>query len=309
MTQIAAVLGVIAIALAWPAPILLARAEWPARAPATALALWQAIAVAGGLSMLGSLLAFALSAAGTGLGGLLTLGPELWAGPIPEGFGVFHLAALTLAVVLGGHLLLNLATTAVAAERQRRRQHRLLGLLSDPLPGPGRARVLAHPAPVAYCVPGMRTATVLTDGLVALLEPRELAAVIAHERMHLTGLHHLILLAFRAWHGALPWFPIANRAERAVTLLTEYLADDAAARRVGAATIRQALARVGADGEPGAYSEHGGVALDTEMLGRRLARLGDEPRTELDAGARGAIFAGSLLLVAVPTFLIALSVI
>ena len=99
--------------------------------------------------------------------------------------------------------------------------------------------MLAHPVPLAYCVPGIRTATVLTDGLVDALRADELAAVIAHERTHLDQLHHLVLLAFRAWHSALPWFPIANRAERAVVPLTEMLADDGARRATDDDSLRR----------------------------------------------------------------------
>src|SRR5699024_7155106 len=40
--------------LAWPAPVLLARARWPMHAPAPALLLWQAIGLAGGGSMIGA---------------------------------------------------------------------------------------------------------------------------------------------------------------------------------------------------------------------------------------------------------------
>ena len=314
MLTAAALLGALAIVLAWPAPILLARAAWPERSPAVALALWQAIGIAGGLSMIGSLVALGLAPAQAdaerdgrpgGILALFELVPRLWSGPLPEGFGVVHLAALTLAVVLGGHLLANLAVTAVAAERSRRRQHRLLELLSDPLPGDPAARVLAHPAPIAYCVPGVRTATVLTDGLVELLEPRQLRAVLAHEHAHLAGLHHLILLAFRAWHSALPWFPIANRAERAVTLLTEYLADDEAASRIGPAALRDALGRVGVDGELAAYAEAGGVVLDADMLARRLRRLDDEHAAPLAPRLRTAITVGAGVLVVAPVLVLA----
>ncbi|HVL60836.1 MAG TPA: M56 family metallopeptidase, partial [Microbacterium sp.] len=237
------------------------------------LALWQAIAVAGGLSMIGSLLLFGAAPAGSLLGAWTALAPVIFTGPLPAGFGVIHLAALTLAAGLAVHLALNLAVTAVRAERERRRQHQLIALLGDPIPGEPRTRVLAHPVPLAYCVPGIRTATVLTDGLIDTLRADELAAVIAHERTHLDQLHHLVLLAFRAWHGALPWFPIANRAERAVAQLTEMLADDGARRATGDDPVRRAIVQVGSGGEPGAYADAGGVSPDLAMLEARLARL------------------------------------
>ncbi|MGI9824800.1 M56 family metallopeptidase [Agromyces sp. Marseille-Q5079] len=274
MLAIAVVLGAIAVTLAWPVPMALSRAAWPAHAPARALMLWQGIALAGAFSMIGSLLAFAAIPAGSLPAAAEHLVPALLQGAIPPEYAVIHLAALTLAIGLAIHLALNVAQTAVRAERERRRQHHLIAILGDPMPGMPHTRVLAHPEPLAYCVPGIRTATVLTDGLIDALRPDELAAVIAHERAHLDQFHHLVLLSFRAWHSALPWFPIANRAERAVALLTEMLADDTARREVGDLTLGSAMLLVGTSGEPGAYADSGGISPDRAMLDARLARLG-----------------------------------
>ena len=277
MLATAVVLGTIAVALAGPVPMALSRAEWPARAPARALALWQGIALAGVLSMIGALLAFAAIPAGSPTAAAAHLVPALFHGAIPSEYAVIHLAALTLALGLAVHLALNIAQTAVRAERERRRQHHLIAILGDPMPGVPRTRVLAHPQPLAYCVPGFRTTTVLTDGLVDALTSDELTAVIAHERAHLDQFHHLVLLSFRAWHSALPWFPIANRAERAVALLTEMLADDTARREVGDDTLGSAMLLVGSSGEPGAYADAGGISPDRAMLDARLARLRINP--------------------------------
>ncbi|GAA2022428.1 M56 family metallopeptidase [Agromyces tropicus] len=304
MIAAALLLGALALALAWPIPVALSRAEWPARSPATALVLWQGIALGGALSMIGALLAFGAAPARSLEGAAEALLPVFAGGPIPGHFGVVHLASLTLAVGLAVHLALNLATTAVRAERARRRQHRLIDLLASPEMEGSGARVLAHPVPVAYCVPGLRTVTVITEGLVDLLDDDELRAVIGHERAHLEQLHHLVLLAFRAWHAALPWFPIANRAERSVAVLTEMLADDAPRRRVGVQPLRTALLRVGTAGEPGAYADAGGVAPDEGMLERRLARL-DPDATQLDARSRTAAWLLAAGIVVVPACVLA----
>jgi Zn-dependent protease with chaperone function len=299
MLAVAVLLGGFALLLAWPIPMMLSRASWPTRSPGIALALWQAIALGGGLSMIGCLLVFGASPAGSLLGAARALLPHLFSGPIPLEFGVVHLAALTLAAGLALHLALNLAMTAVRAERERRRQHQLIDLLSDPMPGQPRTRVLAHPVPLAYCVPGLRTATVLTNGLVDALDAAELRAVIAHERAHLDQLHHLVLLAFRAWHSALPWFPIANRAERSVVLLTEMLADDRARREAGDDALRRALMQVGSGGEPGAYEDSGGVVPDATMLEARLDRL-DTPQRPAGPLTGAAVVWAAALIVAVP---------
>lgn len=299
MLLVAALLGGFALLLAWPVPVALSRATWPSRSPAVALALWQSIALGGGLAMIGCLLVYGSSPAGSLLGAAGALLPHLFTGPIPPDFGVVHLAALTLAAGLAVHLALNLALTAVTAERERRRQHQLIALLGDPLPGQPRTRVLAHPLPLAYCVPGIRTATVLTDGLIDALGESELRAVIAHERAHLDQLHHLVLLAFRAWHSALPWFPIANRAERSVALLAEMLADDQARHAAGDDALRSAMLLVGSGGEPGAYADSGGVIPDAEMLEARLARLGGTGR-RLRTPSRLVALAAAALIVALP---------
>jgi Zn-dependent protease with chaperone function len=242
----AGLLAAFAVALAWPVPIALARAKWPSRSPGTALALWQLVALAGGSAMIGSLLLYGLAPFGDEpLAGLRELGNALFVGPLPASVGATQVVALGAAVLLGLHLLLNLVSTAVRAERQRRRHHALVDLLSSPIPGRPGTRVLDHAAPVAYCLPGVHTITVLSEGLVSLLDRDQLDAVLAHERSHLRQHHHLVLLAFRAWHSALPWFPIANRAENAVALLVEMLADDTARREVDDATLATAIALVG----------------------------------------------------------------
>lgn len=245
MYAASAALALLAVTLAWPVPLWLSRAQWPSRAPGLALALWQAIALGGGLAMIGALLSFGFAPFDESVGGIGALSAALLHGPIPTAFGVLQIVALGGAVLLGAHLLLNLASTAVRTERSRRRHRSAVELLSAPLPEQPRTRVLDHPTPIAYCVPGVHTVTVLSGGLIELLEPAELDAVIAHERTHLRQFHHLVLLAFRAWHSALPWFPIANRAENAVGLLVEMLADDDAAKESDATTLARAIALVG----------------------------------------------------------------
>ena len=255
MLAAAAVLGALAVLLAWPVPLLLEGARWTRRRPAAALLLWQAIALAGGLSMIGALL----------LAGLAPFAPDVWGGlvavftgaPVPD---FLHVLALAAAVLLTTHLLLNLALTLVRSERQRRRHAALLMLLSTP--GADGSRVLDTPAPVAYCLPGaLTTVTVVSQGLIELLDDEQMRAVVAHERAHVAQRHDIVLVMFRAWHTSLPWFPIATRAQREVALLVELLADDRARRTVEDAALASAIRSVGAG--------HGASAA----LAVRLARL------------------------------------
>jgi hypothetical protein len=55
--------------------------------------------------------------------------------------------------------------------------------------------------PRRYCVPSLRHRVVLTTGAVAALEPRQLRAVIAHERAHLWGRHDLVIAGALALTG------------------------------------------------------------------------------------------------------------
>lgn len=301
-------LALFALVLAWPAPLLLAAARWPMRAPATALLLWQAIALAGGLSMIGSLLVFGLAPFGNDLvRGLLGFGAHLLAGELPPGASFPQLFALSGAVLLGIHLLLNLVMTVYRTERARRRHADLLALLSSPYPQHPRTRLLESEAPVAYCLPGtVRSITVLSDGLVARLQPNQLQAVIEHERTHARQRHHLVLIAFRAWRSALPWFPVTRLAYRAVALLIELLADDHARRVTTDRELRETIELV-ARGH--LFAETPEAALPEDALAwstaARVARL-DGDDTPLPFVAQGLVVSASAALLAVPTVLLLL---
>jgi Zn-dependent protease with chaperone function len=322
------VLLVVAVALAWPVPILLSRAHWPTRAPGTALVLWQSIALAGGLSMIGALLVYGLIPFGDTLpDGVAALVRTLLGDPLPAGTGLDHVFGLCSAVVLGLHLVLNLLATIVRSERQRRRHRNLVELLSRPLHGRPGTRVIDHAAPLAYCLPGgTRSVTVLSNGMLDLLDPDELRAVIAHETAHLRQQHHAVLLAFKSWRSALPWFPIANRAENAVALLVEMLADDQARHVVDDRTLARAIVLVGTAGEPplgppGVEMAAGGpgspgLATDAvpgpaesahpaDMVAPRVRRLVGLP-SPLPGPARAGVLLASAALLAVPALSILL---
>jgi Zn-dependent protease with chaperone function len=308
-------LAVLALALAWPVPILLANAAWPARAPATALIVWQSIALTGGLSMIGALLSYGLEPFGyTLVDGLRALPGALLGGGLPPGTTFAQMFALSGAILLGIHLLLNLVTTFVRAQRSRLRHRRLVTLLSSPMPERPDTRLIDHEAPVAYCLPGTtRSMTVLSAGLMALLDEQQLGAVIAHEQAHATQRHHLVLLAFRAWRGSLPWFPIATRAHEAVAILVEMLADDQARRVVPDDVLVTSIALVASEsglevpsGRSSALLEaepHSALAADSPSAARRIARLVGT-RAPLGAAAQVTAIGLAVALVAVPTALL-----
>lgn len=305
----ALLLGLLAVALAWPVPAVLARAGWARRDPVAALVCWQAVGLAGGLSMIGALLVHGLSPWGGSL-------PEAWwawaqhwftgadpAGPVRGDHWVAQTLAAVLALELLGVLVLSLVRTA----RTRARHRALLELLVDDavdgVPGVD-ARVLESPVPAAFCIPGSRPLLVLSSGMVAELAPAELAAVVAHERAHLAERHHLLLLPFVAWREALPVLPAADRAHDAVRDLVEMRADDVALHAVpgpsGRRTLAKAIVAAAEGGAPqGALAVHGGV------LTARVTRLLDPP-APLPRWARPAAIGAAITLVAAPTLLLVL---
>jgi Zn-dependent protease with chaperone function len=288
-------LAVLAIALAWPVPLLLAAADWPSRAPGTALLLWQAIAIAGGLSMIGALLCAGLAPLGDDLVRAAVALPAALAQRGVGAIGIAGAVALVAAVALTVYLLAHLARTVVLANRQRRRHRDLVALLTSPHPTRDATRVLDDAAPIAYCLPrGFGSTTVLSRGLLDALDGDELAGVVAHERAHLDERHDIVRLAFRAWRSALPWFPIAAVADEQIARLVEYLADDRARASVDRAALARAIGLVVPviPGEPGA----GGV---TELGALRRGRLLEPSR--LPSAALWGIRIGAVALVAVPT--------
>lgn len=308
LTATAWVLAALALILAWPAPVLLSRAHWPRRSPATAMILWQAIALAGGLSMIGAMLTWGLAPLGNNI---FTASHQLidivfFNAPI-GGLRFWHAFALSAAGLLGAHLLFTLLLTYVRIQQQRGRHRELLLLLASPSAEQPGTMVIKHRAPVAYCLPGgARSVTVLSEGLLELLRPEELRAVLTHENTHLTQRHHLLLWAFAAWKSALPWLPTSKLAQRSVNELIEMLADDAALQVVAEPVLVRSIALVAAGSIEGNDHTAPAEGFDTEAgTASRIQRL-INPQPPLAALQQSLILAGSVLLLAAPTALLVL---
>jgi hypothetical protein len=258
-------LGAFAVACVIAAQ-LLAGADWPRRCPVAAIALWQALGLSWGLAAVGALAAFGLSGSHVGTGpDLRRMGPVV----------VLHLLSLAASVTLLTVLCWILAAAVAAVLRARHRQRTLLGLLAHDDPKVPGALVVDYPAAAAYCVPGLRSAIVISAGALDLLDADELAAVLAHERAHLRARHDLVLLPFTALLRAFRWSETALAANAEVALLVEMLADDRARKRRPARELATALLRVGASGggtAPAGALAATGTALDGE-LAARVARL------------------------------------
>ncbi len=264
-------LGAVAIGCI-PAARVLATAHWPRRSPAVAIVLWQALGLGWGVATVGALVGFGASGlhgrSGVGLSGVAGAAPRAATLLLGPGSGLRHrwdaMTAVRVVSLIAGIALLALLCwvliDAIAAViRARHRQRALLRLLAHDDPKVPGALVVDHPAAAAYCVPGLRSAIVISAGTLDLLDQAELAAVLAHERAHIRARHDLVLLPFSALLRAFRWSQVVQEANRAVALLVEMMADDRARRRLPARELATALLRVGTSG--GGHAPAGALAV------------------------------------------------
>jgi Zn-dependent protease with chaperone function len=294
-----------------PAASALAAASWPRRSPAAAIVLWQALGLGWGLAAVGALIAFGATAPAVVTGGALERLVSIARSGSPAAavdvIGTVRLVCLAAGIVLLAVLLWILAAATASVLRARQRQRILLSLLAHGDPKVPGALVVDHPAAAAYCLPGLRSAIVISAGTLDLLDADELAAVLAHERAHLRERHDLVLLPFLALLRAFRWAGVTSRAYRAVGLLVEMHADDRALRHRPARELATALLRVGAAGAGGVPSGALGVAHRAEEceVAARVIRL-LRPAPGLSNVAVALIVAASAAIVAVPPALLVL---
>jgi Zn-dependent protease with chaperone function len=123
------------------------------------------------------------------------------------------------------------------ARKQTRAHGQAARIVGRALPGTD-AVVLDDPRPAAYCAAGT---IVVTSGALGVLDDDQLAAVLAHERGHLRGRHHLLTLVLRGLTAAFPGVPLFTRGPAEVARLAEMSADDTAARTAGRPALITAL--------------------------------------------------------------------
>ncbi|HEV2259488.1 MAG TPA: M56 family metallopeptidase [Streptosporangiaceae bacterium] len=122
------------------------------------------------------------------------------------------------------------------------------------------AVILDDDTPAAYCLPRGRHRVVISAGALALLGPGQLQAVLAHERAHLRGRHHLMLTAAAALARAFPVIPLFAYAPAELAVLAEMTADDTAARRHDPADLAAALVTLATASSPATVLTAGGTA-------------------------------------------------
>ena len=290
------------------------RVSWPRRSPATAILLWQALGLAGGLAAVGALLAIGVSGPGTQagvLGGFRVLANRMASGQLVAPHQPLVLTGIRFAALVAGFALFTalcgvLVMAFAGAVSARRRQRELLALLAHGDPKVPGALVIDYPAAAAYCLPGIRSQIVVSAGTLALLAPAELTAVLAHERAHVRARHDLVLIPFTSLRRTFPRSSVLAQSYRTVALLVEMMADDHALRVRGLLPreLATALLRFGTAGPDGAPA--GALAVAEGELTARVTRL-LTPQPPLPKAAQAAVVIGSVALVAVPLLLLVVS--
>ncbi|SMY12583.1 M56 family metallopeptidase [Brevibacterium jeotgali] len=289
MTVVGFALAAFAVVLAWPIPEAVAAAQNRSRRtadPVAAVIIWQAIGVAGGFSLISACIAFALAPLVHVPGIALDDALDWWRWPLlAVGIGL-------LALLLG-----SLLWEARSARLHRARHREVLSLVSEPREGAPETRVIETDHALAYSVAGGSGTTVVSTGLLALLEDEERDAVLAHEREHLRLRHDLLTLAFASWHRMLPFLPATRTALEAVSAAIEIMADDAARRSVSDRAFVRALTKVSAKQAAGSKD------YDPDLTDVRIARLSAPVAADMiRSRVRAAVYA--VCLVAVPPLIL-----
>jgi Zn-dependent protease with chaperone function len=253
------------------APVALSRLDVRRHDPVPLIACWL-------LSMAGALLA-----AVVGVGLLLLpdhgLGRAMITGAHGCWSAVQHGGTPRIEQLLGAAgIVLNLTLVARLIFVGWREGHRrariraehlaLLRLAARADPASPTTLWLPHDRPLAFSVAGRPAVVVATDGLARRLPPHQVAAVLAHERAHLRGHHHLLLASADVLSVVFPCLRLFRQAPAALRELVEITADISAARSCGADTVRSALAAVTGHGMPTMS-----LAMGRDAVEVRLARL------------------------------------
>jgi beta-lactamase regulating signal transducer with metallopeptidase domain len=133
-----------------------------------------------------------------------------------------------------------------------------------------------------------------------VLDPEQLSAVLAHERAHLAGRHHVLTMLTRGLAITFPAVPLFTAGPREVARLAEMCADDSAARRVGRGPLVTALLAMGT----GAPVPLRALAATGQATLARVERLIAPTGGTRQAGCQLALVAVTLLLIAGPSLMI-----
>lgn len=235
-----------AVAVMVATPLVVTRRRWTSRLPRTAILVWIGALGSGGVAMLASL------GCAVGAASILAARPHRPHARVSlhaalDGIGLTVVACLMTAIGGGLACVVVYRIVVAAATRRRLRGHAVTAIAHRR--GSGRAAptvVVDSDHGSAVSIPGRRPVIVVSSRLRELLSEVELAAVVEHERGHLTQHHHLLLQLADLQYRCAPVLPCARSLEQSIHLLVELAADDHAARRCGRWATARALRVLGA---------------------------------------------------------------
>jgi len=290
------VLAALAATVASLAPRVLVTASWVYRSPVLGIAAWYAalLSVTSGPVLAAVSLVLPWNRTVDGLCALWRWCTSALRGGygLPGHLAVAMLIGLALLVATRAVLVIARAARSVVADR--RRHGDAVALVGRYSPGHG-VTVLEHAGAAAYLVPGRPRRIVVTTGALSLLSIDELAAVVAHERAHAAGRHHLLRDGARLLERAFPRIALFTVARQQIARLVEIRADQVAGVRHPPIDLARALVAMatGSAAPAEALAATGGDAV--ERVHRMLS-----PPTPVTRGARIGLLAAMVVVAMLP---------
>jgi Zn-dependent protease with chaperone function len=268
---LAAALMLAGVAVGWWSPWLLHRMTATRIDPGTLIAWWLLTAVGVATGAVTGVLFLVLPGHGPA-DAVIQLLDDCWSAVNHDDLPALDPVVGTISGAVLIFAVSRLAMTSLSRRKRRNVLHRhhltalRLAGARDTKPVP--TLWLPEDRPIAYSLGGRRSLVVASDGLAARLTERELGAVLAHERAHVHGHHHLLTSWSEVLGRTLRFVPLMRELPGAIRLLVELAADQAAAARCGREPLRSALLSIrAADGPRRALAMAGG---DTAIRLRRL---------------------------------------
>lgn len=289
---VAGLLAIFSVALLGPLSNWLSQAAWVSRAPRAMVLCWQCIGLSAIAAGIGAGLSVAVARYQLGFaGGVSELVGSLFSGHPLQGLGLSDALALTLAADLGIVLVVIFGSLMVRTVRSRARHRRLLDLVAHQSAAYPGTDLILDSRTVAYCVPGLHPRIVLSEGTLRLLGPREIAAVIEHERGHVQERHGLVMLPMLGLKNLFRWIPYARLAPREIATLLEMSADDYSARRYDPLTLAGALVDMAASG----CAPKCALSAAGSGVPQRVSRLLSNSRNSKGTALASGLLAGAVV--------------
>lgn len=288
-------------ALAWLAPPLLRRLTYQGVSPRFGVCAWIAIV---GATLVAWLVALVMLIGVTTnsilSGAIVTLCLELFglSGHTPMAGRIGSVALVAAGTGTAAIALLRTGD-CMSRLRARSREHAHAAWVIGRPTGHSHVVVVASDRPAAYCVVGRPNAIVVTSAAMEALSPSQLEAVLAHERAHIAGRHHHILMLLNALADAMPRLPLFRAARTCVAELLEMCADDTAARRVGMRPLLGGLSAL-AGHHP---AVHEGLGAAGTAVVARAQRLVSPTRRHVRWRHRLCLTASTTVMLATPALI------